>query len=584
MKIPLLHRLLRHPRMRLKLTSPPDVFRRMTSALDHPAFSVFYWFLLWLSAMALQMIEPAPQAARWLAGQRAQAAVAARIAFERPAPAPGDRGASRGAPRPVIVPAGARLVERGQVLTPDVLAVLRAHQEECARMAPLFGPGGKAAGNGILLALGVLLSAWLLRALRRGAPVANPLILLFVVIAILTLVPAKWCLVLDRLGAPWSPAISPRLLPLAMASILAAILMGPGLAVVMGFWVSYAAALFAGGDFTVFTAGLAMALVVAGLARTVRTRSKVLRLGSAAGLTGALFAAAFALAEEQSWRMLRAQAGAGFAGGLVSALAVLMLLPLLEMLFGLTTDISLLELADMEHPLLKRLAIEAAGTYHHSLMVANLAQAATASIGGNSLRVTICSYFHDIGKLGKPEFFSENIPLGANPHDDLLPSMSALVIAAHVKEGVSLALQFKLPRVVTEAIQQHHGTGLISFFYHKARLLQEQADVPGRAPADPAFKEEDFRYPGPRPRSREIAVLSLADAVEAASRSLEKNTPGHVEILVREVIRAKLKDGQLDDCDLTLREVGRVERALVFSLTNMLHGRIRYPHHAHRHQ
>lgn len=162
-----------------------------------------------------------------------------------------------------------------------------------------------------------------------------------------------------------------------------------------------------------------------------------------------------------------------------------------------------------------------------------------------------------------------------------MPSMSALVITAHVKEGVNLALQHKLPRPVVEAIQQHHGTGLVSYFYHKAGLLRDQqADSrPG-----PAVHEENFRYPGPKPRSREIAVLSLADAIEAASRSLEKVTSGHVENLVYDIINAKLKDGQLEDCSLTLKEIGCISRSFVFTLTNMLHGRVKYPNDESAHQ
>jgi len=252
----------------------------------------------------------------------------------------------------------------------------------------------------------------------------------------------------------------------------------------------------------------------------------------------------------------------------------MLLLPLLEIIFGISTDISLLELSDLEHPLLKRLAIEAPGTYHHSLMVANLTQAAVAAIGGNALRAGIGAYFHDIGKLVKPSFFSENIQYGQNPHDDLSPSMSTLVIISHVKEGVNLALRHKLPQSAVEAIQQHHGSGLVFYFYHKANVQRDEAP-PDAAAA--GVKEENFRYPGPKPQSREIAVLSLADAIEAASRSLEKISPGNLEGLVRDVIDSKLQDGQLDACDLTLGQINTIRRVLIFTLCNMLHARIAYP-------
>ncbi len=265
---------------------------------------------------------------------------------------------------------------------------------------------------------------------------------------------------------------------------------------------------------------------------------------------------------------------ASLASGVFSALVAMLLLPLLELVFGISTDISLLELSDLEHPLLKRLAIEAPGTYHHSLMVANLTQAAVAAIGGNALRAGICAYFHDIGKLVKPAFFSENIQYGQNPHDDLSPSMSTLLIISHVKEGVNLALRHKLPRAVVEAIQQHHGSGLVFYFDHKANVQRGEA-APGTAAA--GLQEENFRYPGPKPQSREIAVLSLADAIEAASRSLEKITPGNMEDLVRDVMDSKLQDGQLDACDLTLAEINTIRRVLILTLSNILHGRVAYP-------
>jgi cyclic-di-AMP phosphodiesterase PgpH len=261
------------------------------------------------------------------------------------------------------------------------------------------------------------------------------------------------------------------------------------------------------------------------------------------------------------------------AGGLISAVAVLLLLPILETVFGLTSDIRLLELTDPSHPLLERLALEAPGTYHHSLMVAHLAQSAAQAIGANDLLVRVGALYHDIGKLAKPEYFIENQRPGENPHDELSPSMSRLIITSHVKEGLQLARRHRLPRPVLDAIEQHHGTSRVGYFFD--RYLRRAADAGGAAAA--ARHEGEFRYPGPTPLSREMAVLALADTVEAAARSLERPSPARLRELVRALLLQKIKDGQLRSADLTLAEVEEVQNAFVFTLLSMSHGRIAYP-------
>ncbi|HPA78526.1 MAG TPA: HDIG domain-containing protein, partial [Kiritimatiellia bacterium] len=205
---------------------------------------------------------------------------------------------------------------------------------------------------------------------------------------------------------------------------------------------------------------------------------------------------------------------------------------------------------------------------------ANIAHAAAQEIGARALLVRVGAYFHDIGKLTKPEFFVENIQLRENPHDDLAPSMSTLVVTSHVKEGVALARRHKLPQIVIDAIEQHHGTSVVTYFYHRARAQQE-SEKDGSANA--AVKEADFRYTGPRPVSREMGILALADSVEAASRSMDKPTAARIESLVREIIDRKLLDGQLDNCQLTMADLAAVRKSFIFTLTNMLHGRVPYP-------
>jgi putative nucleotidyltransferase with HDIG domain len=273
--------------------------------------------------------------------------------------------------------------------------------------------------------------------------------------------------------------------------------------------------------------------------------------------------------------------------GIITAGIVGGFLPLLEGLFGITTNITWLELADLNHKLLKRMTIEAPGTYHHSLVVARIAESAAEKIGANAIQCQVCSYFHDIGKLKKPTYFIENINPEDNPHDDLSPSMSVLVILSHVKEGVDLALKHKLKVPIIGAIQEHHGNSLVYYFYRRA--LDKQDEVrklveEGKAREEdiPEVNEEDFRYPGPLPQTKESAIISLADSVESASRSLEKPTHSKIEQLVEDIVTARIKDGQLDDCDLTLREVALIKESFTKTLISMLHTRIAYPKAAKR--
>lgn len=257
-----------------------------------------------------------------------------------------------------------------------------------------------------------------------------------------------------------------------------------------------------------------------------------------------------------------------FLNGLISGVIAIGILPVFEYLFKTVTNISLLELADFNQPLLRRMIMEAPGTYHHSLVVGNLAEAACGAIGANALLARIGAYYHDIGKLAKPEYFSENQIPSFNKHDDLSPSMSKLVIMNHVKEGVELAEKYKLTPKLTDFIRQHHGTSLVYYFYRRALEKFEAAK-----PVD----EEGFRYPGPKPDTRETAVVMLADSVEAASRTLKEPTPANIEDLVYKIINNKFIDGQLDLCDLTLKDLEKISAEFIRILSGMYHSRINYP-------
>ncbi len=253
--------------------------------------------------------------------------------------------------------------------------------------------------------------------------------------------------------------------------------------------------------------------------------------------------------------------------GIMVAAIVSLLLPVIEYVFAVTTDISLIELIDLDQPLMHNLMIAAPGTYHHSIIVGNLAEAASEAVGANPLLARVTACYHDIGKIRMPEYFVENQTNSANKHEKLMPHMSSMILISHVKEGVELARQYKMPKQIVDIIQQHHGTSLITFFYQKA-LEQTKDDLP---------LQEDYRYPGPKPQTRVAAIVMMADAVEAASRSLTEPTPARITALVDKIINHIFLDGQIDECELTLKDISEIKKRFTFILTSIFHRRIEYP-------
>ncbi|MBN1674252.1 MAG: HDIG domain-containing protein [Kiritimatiellae bacterium] len=478
----------------------------------------------------------------------------------------------------MVVRSGDTIVRQGQQVVPQILEKLRMHYSRTKEAETPFDRAFNLVGNGGLLMVGLFVSACLLAILRPELLRRNAVLVLFFLISLMTLLLCR-VLLLASHNVRWAmPAVVEFLLPLSLGPLLVTVLVGSTAALVLGAWLSFVMAVLAGHSFTVLVTGLVATVVAAYVARDTRKRLKVFKAGLLVGLAEATCALAVGALNQQAAAVLLWQALACAASGLFSAVVVLLLVPLFEALFKITTNITLLELSDLGHELLQRLAMEAPGTYHHSLVVANLAQAAAGEVGANSLLAMVGAYFHDIGKLTKPEFYSENIQHSDNPHDTLSPSMSALVILSHVKEGVSLGLQYKLPRPILDIIREHHGTSLVSYFYHKA--LEERGETApngGKTAAPTPVEEGGFRYSGPKPASNEAALISLADAVEAASRSIEKPTPARLTTLVNEVVAARLEDDQLAACTLTFADLTRVKRSFIFSLTNMLHGRVSYP-------
>ncbi len=264
------------------------------------------------------------------------------------------------------------------------------------------------------------------------------------------------------------------------------------------------------------------------------------------------------------WRL-----ATGFFGGILTGVFVAGISPIFESVFGFMTDIKLLELANLNQPIFQRMIIEAPGTYHHSIVVASLVEAASEAIGANSMLAKVSSYYHDIGKLKKPQYFIENQPKNENKHEKLTPKMSSLIIISHVKDGCELAAEAKLGRQIIDIIRQSHGTSIVSFFYDKAKKDKDESIR--------SLSESDFRYHGPRPQTKEAGLVMLGDVVEASSRTLTNPTPARIRSLVRERIERVYTDGQLDDCELTLQNLSTIAETFTRILTGIFHQRIDYP-------
>jgi putative nucleotidyltransferase with HDIG domain len=259
----------------------------------------------------------------------------------------------------------------------------------------------------------------------------------------------------------------------------------------------------------------------------------------------------------------------GFMGGVISGIIVAGITPLFEAFFDYSTDIKLLELANLNQPIFQKMIMEAPGTYHHSIIVASLVEAAAEAIGANPLLARVSAYYHDVGKTKKPQYFIENQRNGENRHDRLSPKMSGLIITSHVKDGCEIAAKAKLGKQITNIIREHHGTSLVSYFYEKAK---RDKDASIRS-----LPENDFRYAGPKPQSKEAGLVLLADVVEASSRALSAPTPARIKNLVRERIEKVFMDGQLDECEITLRDLNKIAEHFTRILNGIFHQRIDYP-------
>jgi putative nucleotidyltransferase with HDIG domain len=358
------------------------------------------------------------------------------------------------------------------------------------------------------------------------------------------------------------------IIPLAGASMLMAVLLNQRLAIFITVLLSIAIGINVENSLNLVITFLFGSLVGIFSIRNITKRWHIIRAGILVGLTNFVCIIAIGLLNNLNPDIFVTDSAWGFINGIICAFIVMGIMPLLEDLFKITTNITLLELSDMNHPLLKQMVLKAPGTYHHSLMVGNLAEAAAETIGANPLLARVGAYYHDVGKIQMAEYFTENQTNAESLHDKLTPSMSRLIITNHVKDGIELGRKYNLKNDILDFIGQHHGTGLVYYFFQKA--LERVED-------DTILSQEGFRYEGPKPQTKETAIVLLADSVEAASRTLANPTPSRVEELTHRIINNKFIDGQLDECDLTLKDLNKIAAAFARILMGVLHSRVEYP-------
>lgn len=479
---------------------------------------------------------------------------------------------------PTQVKKGKKIIERGNEVTAKDLYILKAYQEEMRkRFSQMFEEKWMYITGVALLVLSLLVGMSIyLRRFQPGIYGLNSRLLLLGLLLAGAVLMSKIIILIPlwRITSDWKHMLYYlSSISIPVAAILVGLLLDRKLALFVIIVLSLITGIMKGFDLSFLIVGIVGGMMASYSIADVRRRSQIVKSGLVIGLTYFVTILAVCMMTGlHPGRQMNYQLGGGVVTGLLSAFMAMALLPVLESIFNITTDISLVELSDLNHPLLKKMVFAAPGTYHHSLMVANLAEAAAEAVGANALQARVASYFHDIGKLSKPEYFSENERNNGSKHDSLDPGTSTLIIMSHVKDGIGLARKHKLGKLINNGIREHHGTSLVYYFYVKAETAGN-----GAAPV----KEEDFRYPGPRPRSKETGIILLADAVEATSRSLSDISPESIEKMTLDIINDRLMDGQLDECELTLRDLRLIGERFAFTLNGTFHSRVKYPNKDH---
>ncbi|OHE76552.1 MAG: hypothetical protein A2107_09855 [Verrucomicrobia bacterium GWF2_62_7] len=478
---------------------------------------------------------------------------------------------------------GQPIVFQSQEVTGQSLELLRAYNTELTRLRPPEALRIEFYGRSLLILVVLLASCGYLWS-NHPQTFQNPgQLALLAMLGVMNLALVKAVMLLCSRTVLVSFAVAQFAIPAALAPMLAGVLLMPSLGVFMVAFVSVFTAIMAGDSFPLLITSMVSGFVGVYFTQHMRRRSQLVRAGAALTVAELLCIGSLAAMTHIPLDTVMSQAIAGLINGLFTIFLASGLLPVCEFLFHITTDIRLLEFSDLNHPLLKKLCFNAPGTYHHSLVVANLAESAAEAIDANPLLTRVCAYYHDIGKTSQPQFFSENQEPGQNPHDRLPPTESFHILADHIRVGKELAQKYRLCQPIVDAIAQHHGTTVATSIYHKARKAAQEASTivrPLNASQTADLKppqQDDFRYTNPKPSSREVAIISLADAIEGASRSLTNTAPEKVRALVEQIITARFEDGQLDDCSLTIHELRVIAERFTQTLLNMLHTRIAYP-------